>query len=142
MANKGGGIELKILIVEDDLASRKFLYKFLSNYGECDITVDGEEAVDAFLMAWDDNEPYDLICLDIMMPKMDGFAVLRVIRKLEKEKGVSEDKYVKIIMTTALNSKEDVFNAFGTGCQAYAVKPINTDKIIEVMKKLQLIDNK
>ena len=47
---------------------------FLSKYGECDITVDGMEAVDAFMMALEDKEPYDLICLDIMMPVMDGYS--------------------------------------------------------------------
>ena len=53
---------MKILLAEDDFASRKFMTNYLEKYGECDITVDGEEAVDAFLMALDDDEPYDLIC--------------------------------------------------------------------------------
>ena len=44
---------MKILIAEDDFASRKFMLKFLSKYGECDVTVDGLEAVDAFTMALD-----------------------------------------------------------------------------------------
>ena len=48
----------KILIAEDDHASRK-LYKFMSQYGECDITVDGSEAIEAFVIALNDNEPYD-----------------------------------------------------------------------------------
>ena len=46
---------MKILIVEDDLSSRKFLYKFMSDYGECDITVDGMEGLDAYLMALDED---------------------------------------------------------------------------------------
>lgn len=72
---------MRILLAEDDFASRKFMDKFLSRYGECEITVDGEEAVDAFMMALEDDEPYDLICLDIMMPVMDGFETARRIRK-------------------------------------------------------------
>ena len=63
---------LKILIAEDDLISRKFLSKFLSQYGECDIVVDGLEAIDAYMLAMREKKPYDLICLDIMMPKLDG----------------------------------------------------------------------
>lgn len=59
---------MKILIVEDDLSSRRFLYKFMSDYGDCDITVDGIEALDAYMLALDDKELYDLICIDIMMP--------------------------------------------------------------------------
>ena len=61
---------MKILLAEDDYATRKFMVSFLSKYGECDVTVDGMEAVDAFLMALEEEEPYDLVCLDIMMPVM------------------------------------------------------------------------
>lgn len=73
---------MKILLAEDDFASRKFMANYLEKYGECDITVDGEEAVDAFLMALEDNEPYDLICLDVMMPVLDGYQALKAIREL------------------------------------------------------------
>ncbi len=76
---------MKILLAEDDFATRKFMASFLAKYGECDVTVDGMEAVDAFLMALEDKEPYDLVCLDIMMPVMDGYQALMGIRNLEKE---------------------------------------------------------
>lgn len=131
---------MRILIAEDDLASRKFMYKFLSQYGECDITVDGIETIDAFLMAWDEKKPYDLICLDIMMPKLDGLKALKIIRDMEQQKGIEASNRVKVIMTTALNEKNMVMNSFETGCEAYASKPIDTGKFVEVMKKLGLID--
>ncbi len=130
---------MRILIAEDDLASRKFLSRFLSAYGECDITINGMEALEAFMMAWDEDSPYDLICLDIMMPELDGLKALRTIRDIENQKGVVEEKRVKIIMTTALHDTESVFGAFETGCEAYAAKPIDTKKLVEVMKKLGLI---
>ena len=59
---------MKILLAEDDFVTRKFMASFLSKYGECDVTVDGMEAVDAFMLALEEGEPYDLVCLDIMMP--------------------------------------------------------------------------
>lgn len=127
---------MRILIAEDDFASRKFLYKFLSRYGECDMTIDGVEAVDAFSLAYEEGMPYDLVCLDIMMPKMDGIKGLEIIRNIEQERGISEKERVKVIMTTALNDVKNVFDSFETGCQAYASKPIDTEKLIEVMKKL------
>ena len=130
---------MRILIVEDDFASRRFLSKFLSKYGVCDITVDGMEALEAFMMAWDEGRPYDLICLDIMMPNLDGEKTLQMIRDLEKEKGIEGSDKVKIIMTTALNEADRVFKAFESGCEAYAAKPINTEKLIEVLQKLRLI---
>ncbi|MCK9216662.1 MAG: response regulator [Firmicutes bacterium] len=131
---------MRILIVEDDLASRKFLSKLLSKYGECDITVDGMEALEAFMLAWDEGEPYDLICLDIMMPNLDGEKTLKMIRDIEKQKGIVGSNRVKIIMTTALNETERVFDAFETGCEAYASKPINIEKLVEVIRKLGLIE--
>ncbi|MDQ2086626.1 response regulator [Herbivorax sp. ANBcel31] len=133
---------MKILIAEDDFACRKFLYKFLSSYGECDITIDGAEAIEAYMMALDEKEPYDLICLDIMMPKVDGKKVLKTIRDIEKQKEIKEAEKVKIIMTTALNDKTNVFDSFEDGCEAYAAKPIDTDKFIQVMERLGLKNEK
>lgn len=130
---------MKILIAEDDLASRKFLFKFMSQYGECDITVDGVEAVEAYMIALDENDPYDLVCLDIMMPKLDGIKALKSIREIEKAKEIPKAQKAKIIMITALSDVNVVNEAFDSDCEAYAAKPIDLDKLIEVMKKLQLI---
>lgn len=131
---------MKILIAEDDFASRKFMLRFLSKYGECDVTVDGMEAVDAFTMALDAEEGYDLVCLDIMMPELDGYQALKAIRDIEKERGIPEEKASKIIMTTALNEGRNVTKAFELGCVAYAGKPIDQDKFENVLRKLELID--
>lgn len=129
---------IKILIAEDDLASRKFLSKFLSQYGECDSVVDGLEAIDAFMIALKEK-PYDLICLDIMMPKVHGVKVLKAIRDLEVQKGIPPEKRVKVIMTTALSETDLVKTAFDYGCEAYASKPIDTEKLTQVIKDLGLI---
>ena len=129
---------MKILLAEDDFVTRKFMVNFLSKYGECDVTVDGMEAVDAFMMALEDEEPYDLVCLDIMMPVMDGYQALVAIRKLEKEKNISEEKAVKVIMTTALNEERNVKMAFELGCTIYSGKPINQDRFEQALKKLNL----
>lgn len=130
---------MKILIAEDDFASRKFMDNYLSQYGECDITVDGEEAVDAFMMALEDEEPYDLICLDVMMPVMDGYQVLKAIRDIEAQKGISKKKRTKVIMTSALNEERNVKTAFELGCEAYSGKPIDVEKFEKLLKKLELI---
>ncbi len=130
---------MKILIAEDDLASRKFLYKFLSQYGECDFVVDGLEAIDAYMLSISENSIYDLICLDIMMPKVDGVRVLKAIRDLETQRGIVPEKRSKVVMTTALAQAEYVNKAFEYNCDAYASKPINIEKFKEVMSKLKLI---
>ena len=131
---------MKVLIADDDFASRKFMLRFFEKYGECDVTVDGKEAVEAYKMAIECGEPYDLICLDIMMPEMDGHQALKTIRKIEEESGVAEDERVKIVMTTALSETRHVTKAFENGCTAYAGKPINQDKLEAMLKKFKLIE--
>lgn len=133
---------MKILIAEDDLVSRCFLSRFLGGYGECDLVVDGLETLDAFLMALKDGEPYDLICLDIMMPKVDGMVALKAIRNLEEKYGVAPKDRAKIIMTTALAEEQLIQASFDLGCEAYAAKPIETNNLIEVLRKLGLIGAK
>jgi len=130
---------MRILIAEDDFASRKFMLRFLSKYGECDVTVDGEEVVEAFAMALESHEGYDLVCLDIMMPNLDGYQALEKIREIEKDKEIPEDKLAKIIMTTALNEGKNVAKAFDLGCTAYAGKPIDQKKFEKILEKLNLI---
>ncbi len=130
---------MKILLAEDDFVTRKFMSSFLSKYGECDVTVDGMEAVDAFMMALEEDEPYDLVCLDIMMPVMDGYQALMGIRNLEKERNIPEDEAVKVIMTTALNDEKNVKKAFELGCTIYSGKPIDKDRFEQALEKLGLV---
>ena len=126
---------MRILLAEDDYVTRKFMANFLSKYGECDVT----EAVDAFMMALEDGEPYDLACLDIMMPVMDGYQALVGIRNLERDRNIPEDKAVKVIMTTALNDEKNVKMAFDLGCSVYSGKPIDQERFEQALKKLGLI---
>lgn len=130
---------MRILLAEDDFATRKFMLKFLSKYGDCDVTVDGMEAVDAFMMALEEDEPYALVCLDVMMPVMDGYQALVGIRKLEKERNIPEDKAAKVIMTTALNDEANVKMAFELGCTIYSGKPIDQERFEQALRKLELI---
>ena len=129
---------MKCLIVEDDFTARKLLNIYLSSCADCDIAVDGNEAVVAFSLAMDAKEPYDLICLDIMMPNMDGRQALKAIRQIESEHGISGLDCVKVIMTTALEDPKNVIGSFREGCEAYIVKPVKKDKLFEEMGKLGL----
>ena len=131
---------MRILLAEDDFVTRKFMMNFLSKYGDCDVTVDGMEAVDAFMMALEEDEPYDLVCLDIMMPVMDGYQALIGIRNLEKERNIPQDKVAKVIMATALNEEKNVKMAFDLGCTIYSGKPINQERFEQALKKLGLIE--
>lgn len=130
---------MKVLIAEDDVTSRRVMSKLLSKYGECDVTVDGREAITAFNMALESGELYDLVCLDILMPELDGNVVLKTIRAMEREKNITTDNQVKVIMTTELNDRKNLAKALELGCKAYAGKPIVAEKFENELRKLSLI---
>ncbi|MDD7056566.1 MAG: response regulator [Selenomonadaceae bacterium] len=127
---------MKILIAEDDRVSRAFFQKFMSAYGTCDIAVDGMEALDLYMDAVKAKAPYELLCLDIMMPRVDGLKVLKVVRAMEEQHQLPR---AKIIMMTALADVEYVDEAFALGCDAYASKPVDTAKVEQVMQNLGLL---
>lgn len=134
----------KVLVVEDDFFSRQLLIELLSDHFDtCHMAVNGNEAIEAFLRSVEENEPYDLICLDIMMPELNGQEALQKIRKIEKDKGIGGVDMVKVIMTTALNSPKDIMGAFMKGgCEGYLTKPIDLDKLNEYLKKFGLYREK
>jgi len=132
---------MKVLVVEDDFVSRKLLQKLLGHYGECDIAVNGKEAVDAFRMSMEGDDPYDLICMDIMMPGMDGQQALHEIRDLEKNKGIPETGWVKVMMTTALDDPKNVVESlYKGGAVSYLVKPIDKARLLEEVRQMGLVD--
>lgn len=135
---------MKILIVEDDFISRKILQKILLPLAECDIAVDGLEAIQAFEYARQEGKPYDLICLDIMMPKIDGFNALRKIREAETKDGNGSGKHqaTKVIITTAIDDQKTVEESYKSfSVSAYIVKPITRQALLEEMRKIKLIES-
>lgn len=131
---------MRFLIVEDDFGSRRLLQDLLKEFGTCDVVVDGVEALEAFTLSWEDNNPYNAIFLDIMMPRMDGQQALKEIREMERKMGVSMSDEVKIIMTTALEDPKNVVEAFHKGgATSYIVKPISKDKLIDELRNIKVI---
>jgi two-component system, chemotaxis family, chemotaxis protein CheY len=129
---------MKMLVVEDEFTCRLLLQEHLRPYGTTHAAVTGKEAVEAVKAAMDASDPYDLICMDVMMPEMDGQEAVVKIRAMEKERGVSWENGVKIVMTTALDDVKNVSMAYGNLCDGYLVKPIHQDVLTEELKKLGL----
>lgn len=130
---------MKALIAEDDFISRKLMQKFLEPYGETDVAVNGQEALMAFQMAWEEGAPYDLICLDIMMPALNGQEVLLAIRTAEAGKGLEKGRQAKVLMTTALHDSDSVMDAIRGQANGYLIKPIDKGRLVEEIRKLGLI---
>jgi len=120
---------LRVLIVEDERISGLVLQQLLSPFAECDLVVDGAQAIDAFTAGLTQNKPYDLICMDIMMPVLNGQEALIEIRKIEKKHNIFNNG-VKVIMTTALDDQVNIMKAFCQGgAMSYIVKPITPKKL-------------
>ena len=102
----------KILVVEDDFDIQELLHSFLQEAGyEVDVANDGVEAIDIF-----SNSQFDLILLDIMLPKIDGFTLCELIRKQSQ---------VPIIMLTALNGEEEQIKGLDLQVDDYITKPFS-----------------
>ena len=132
---------MRSLIVEDDFTARRLMQIYLASFGECAVAINGIEAINAVNQAFEDGNPYDLICLDIMMPEMDGVTALDHIRQIEKQNGIQGLSCAKVIMTTAKDQPDDIFGAFKTGCEAYMIKPIRKPELLEEIKKLGLLQD-
>ena len=105
--------DLKILVVDDESRMRKLVKDFLVRAGYQVLeAADGEEAVDVFFS----TKGIDLLVLDVMMPKMDGWEVVREIRKVSK---------VPIIMLTAKDQEQDELQGFELGVDEYISKPFS-----------------
>lgn len=130
---------MRALIAEDDYTSRVLLQRLLAPYATCTIAVNGKKAVEAFQAALDKGQYYDLVCLDVLMPEMDGHAALACIRELEKEHNIDQPKRANVIMTTGLADLENVRRAIHGKCQGYLIKPLDKQKLLGKLKTLGLL---
>ena len=102
--------------------------------------MNGNEAVDACVDALTTGHPYHLICLDIMMPEMDGQAALKHIRAAEERMGILSHRGAKIVMVTALDDLQDILDAFSGLCDGSLVKPIDGTRLLKLLGQFKLCD--
>jgi two-component system chemotaxis response regulator CheY len=126
---------LKILLVENELKSRRTLNSFLHPIGEVDICVNGNIALTVAEKALENNQPYELIFLDIMISNLDGISILKKIRQLEIQHGVKEHAKSKVIMTSANTDKDVILKAAQAGCTSYMIKPIDKKRLYNEIRK-------
>ncbi len=127
---------MRFLIVDDEPADRQLLVDMLSPLAECDAVDGGDDALDAVRMALEESSPYDVVFLDIMMPQVDGHAVLDAIRRLEVERGVGGSDGVKVVMTTALKDSQHCIRSFREGCESYVTKPVDEVTLLREVESL------
>jgi two-component system chemotaxis response regulator CheY len=129
---------MRILIVDDEYLNRYILEQLLNEYGKCDMAANGLEAVEAFKLALDEGKPYDLVCMDLLMPQLNGHDALKQIRAYEEDFGIYGLDGLKAIIVSSKDDFDNVKNAFGL-CDDYMVKPIDAKMLKMVLTKLELI---
>ena len=132
---------MKILIADDEANNQRLMSHILSPLGSCDLVQTGEEAVEAFELAVLEGSPYDLICMDMLMPEMDGDDALREIRIREREWGVPPSDEVVVIMVTGQEKEKlRMFESYYQGgCTGYLVKPITKKALLEKLDEHGLL---
>lgn len=120
---------MRILIAEDDQTCSMILQSMLKPYGSTMVVEDGEAVIRTITADLLKKQPFDLICLDIMMPGLDGQACLRCIRAIEHGFGLIGGAGAKILMTTGLDAPDAIMSAFRSQCEGYLVKPINRTRL-------------
>lgn len=130
---------MKALVVDDVQANCRMLKGLLAPFGACVTATSGREAVVAFQRAWNAGEPFHLICLDIMLPDLDGLKVLEVIRKMEDAMHVTDDQRIRAVMISAAGDFDYQARARTLHCDGYLQKPIFRKDLIAVLKQTHLI---
>lgn len=127
---------MKVLIVEDHEHLLKLLVRVMSRYGNYYATDNGADAVRAFEVEMIAKSPFQLVLLDIMMPGMDGYEVLKYIRKIEQIYNHDGLEGAKVVMVTAMNSSHNIMKAFLENCEAYITKPYTGEQVEETLARL------
>lgn len=131
---------MRILVVDDELVSRKKMEKILEEFGDCFLVECGADAVKIFKEAWEMGVPFDLVSLDIGLPDMSGIDVLKRIRQIEKDKDIAKDKLSRVMMVTSHADQSLVLGSVEAGCNNYIVKPFSREKVVEKLEHLGLCE--
>jgi len=132
---------MRVLIADDNQIGRRLLELFLKPYAECALAEDGEQALERYHAAQASNTPFDLLVLDVFMPRKNGFEVLQEIRGCERERGVSKDSGLKVLMLTGDGDAASIDQAQLLGVSYYLIKPVEEYKLLRELQRLELIDD-
>ena len=127
---------MRTLIVEDEMVSRTKLELIMENFGDCKTLEHGDDALAVFYEAHQEEDPFNLILLDINLPGIDGIQLLSAIRKAEKELNIEKPRQAKILMTSSYRNKERIVASVQSGCDDYIGKPFDLDLVRDKLDKL------
>ncbi len=103
------------------------------------MAINGLEALNAFVRAHSESDPYNLIFLDIDMPDIDGNMVLTKIRQWEASKNIVPQDIAKVIMISSHDPETALTNELKPGQESFIAKPLNRNKLAEAFKRVHYI---
>lgn len=128
---------MRILIVDDDEATRLCLSRLLQDLGPVDTAADGHQAIERFGAALAEGRPYGLVCMDINMPKVDGQQALKRLRELEAGHGVAPGRECKVVMASAHCDTGNVCQAYFHGqADGFLKKPLRIGELRQELQSL------
>ena len=131
---------MRILVVDDDHATRLVLSKALESEGEVVCAADGAAGLKIFGEALVAKRPFALVCMDICMPRLDGQEALKALRALENSHHTAPGKEAKVIMVTALDDTGNVVEAYFHGlADGYVKKPMRLGALRDEMRRLGVL---
>ena len=125
---------MAILLAEDSEDNARLIHLYLKNFNcSLDIAEDGVQALEKFA-----SRHYDLVLMDVQMPRMDGYTATRQIRKMEAEKGLPR---TTIFALTAHAIKGDELKSLQAGCDGHITKPVKKETLLEIITALERRSN-
>jgi len=121
----------RVLLVEDEVDAREILAFYLETlFDEVSIARDGQEGYNLYQEALKENKAFDLVITDIKMPNKDGLSMIDDISSLNEEQ--------KFIIVSAHKDEEYLFRSISMNVISYFVKPLDVNKIMEILKKVKV----
>lgn len=131
---------MRFLIIDDDEAVHMYLTQLLAPYARCEAVFNGTEAITVFKTAVEENDPFDTVFMDILMPEMDGHIATKNLRDLENEMGIQGPDEFKLVMITSLNDTKNVSQAFFKGyASCYIVKPFSKVRVLNELRENNIL---
>jgi DNA-binding response OmpR family regulator len=120
----------RVLLVEDEEDAREILSFYLDTvFDEVQIACDGQEGLELYEKAYEDNKTFDLVLTDIQMPKLDGLSMIENITNINENQ--------KFIIVSAYKDEEYLFKSINLNVISYFVKPLEVKNMMEMLKKVK-----
>lgn len=127
---------MRILVIDDEFVALTKMTAILSEYGHCAAATNGRQAYEMYCEAIMQNEPFDLITIDLNMPELDGLELLERFRSYEKSTGAESPRKIVI---SAEGQPQKVLAANKRHCDAYLVKPVSREILVKKLEELGIM---